>query len=195
LFETSESIIRPYLDPGERLLWSGQPRTGIRFRSQDLLLIPFSLFWGGFAIFWEVMALTATRKATGPAPIIFPIFGIPFVLIGLYLIFGRFFFDARTRARTFYGVTNQRIIIFRSLFSRQLKSLQLSSLGEISYTERPDGSGTITFGPRLISYGNFAGASWRRSGRYAPPCFDLIEGVKDVYDTIRAARKPASHTL
>ena len=177
------------LGPGERLLWSGQPRSGIQLRGQDAYLIPFSLMWGGFAIFWEYMALTQGSKAPGPVGIVFPLFGVPFVCVGLYLIFGRFFADARSRSRTFYGVTSERIIIISGLFSLQTKSLQLRTLTDVSLTQRADGSGTITFGPTHIMNGHFPAGLWPGTGRYAPPAFDLIERAKDVYDIIRNAQR------
>jgi hypothetical protein len=68
---------------GERILWSGRPAQGLLFTGNDAMLIPFSLLWGGFAIFWEVSALN--QPNTG----YFGVFGIPFVLMGLYLIVGR----------------------------------------------------------------------------------------------------------
>jgi hypothetical protein len=189
MFQSVESILSPQLDSGERLLWSGQPRGGIRLRGQDALLIPFSLLWGGFAIFWEFMALKATAKAPGPMAGVFPLFGLPFVVIGLYLIFGRFFVDAKIRARTYYGVTNERIIIISGLFSQQTKSLQLRNLSEVSHTQRSDGSGTITFGSAPFMGGFFPRGSWPGAGRYAPPTFDLIDHSKEVYDIIRSVQK------
>ncbi len=163
MFQTVESILSSQLDSGERLLWAGQPRGGIRLRGQDAFLIPFSLLWGGFAIFWEIMALTMTAKAPGPIGVIFPLFGLPFVLVGLYLIFGRFIIDAKTRERTYYGLTNERIIIVSGLFSRQTKSLQLRTLTDVSLTERVDGSGTITFGPAPLFGAFYPGGSWPRA--------------------------------
>ena len=41
----AQQQISPYLESGERLIWSGRPGGGIRFRTHDLLLIPFGLVW------------------------------------------------------------------------------------------------------------------------------------------------------
>lgn len=92
--------LQQYLDTNEKLLWTGRPKTGIVFRTADIFLIPFSLLWCGFAIFWVTMASQAS--------IFFAMFGIPFVVIGLMLVFGRFIIDAKLRAHTYYGLTNNR---------------------------------------------------------------------------------------
>ena len=84
----------------------------------ELFLTPFALLWCGFAIFWEWQVLQAPN-----APVFFVLWGVPFVLIGLYMVFGRFFVDALQRAKTFYGVTNERVIIVSGLFGRKVKSL------------------------------------------------------------------------
>ena len=194
MFQSAENILTPHLDSGERLLWSGQPRGGIRLRAQDAFLIPFSLLWGGFAFFWEYMAITHVSNAPLPFNIIFPLFGVPFVLVGLYFIFGRFLVDARSRARTFYGVTSERIIIISGLFSRQIKSLQLRTLTDVSLIHRTDGSGTITFGPTHPMIAFFPAGAWPGAGRFSPPSFESIERAKEIYDVIRNAQRatPAS---
>ena len=98
MLSTPRPKIEQESNPGGRLVWSGQPHCGIRFRIADWIGIPFSVFWCGFAIFWEVMALTAMPKTSDPVTPFFPLFAVPFILIGLYLVFGRFIVDARVRA-------------------------------------------------------------------------------------------------
>ncbi len=181
--EFPEEALTSRLDKGERLLWSGQPRRGIRLRAQDAFIIPFSILWCGFAIFWETTAIL------GGAPLFFALWGIPFVCVGLYFVFGRFIADARSRARTFYGVTDERIIIVSGVFSRQIKSLQLRTLTDVSLTERGDGSGTITFGPTHFMNAMFPAGSWPGMGYYSPPCFDRIENAKEAYDVIRNVQR------
>ena len=173
------------LSSGERLLWSGQPQGGIRLRSSDAFVIPFSLLWCGFAIFWEASVITKG------APFFFRLWGVPFVLVGLYLVIGRFIVDARTRERTFYGVTSERIIIVSGLFSRQTKSLQLRTLSDISLAERADGSGTITFGPQHPMAQHIP-SGWPGAGQYAAPAFDMIERAKETYNLIRQTQRTAT---
>lgn len=184
--EPIETVIMPHIDKGERLLWSGHPRHGIRLRSQDAFLIPFSILWGGFALFWEAGVIL-----TG-APFFFILWGVPFVLVGFYIVIGRFFVDARSRARTFYAITDERILIISGIFTQHITSLQLRTLSDVSLTQYRDGRGTITFGPTHFANGLIGGASWPGSSRYASPCFDLIERAKEVYDIIRNAQKAAS---
>ena len=201
-------IISRHLEPGESLLWAGQPRKGVRFQSADIFLVPFSLMWGGFAIFWEAMVLTMSHRHTKAIPLFFSLWGIPFVLVGLYLIFGRFLVDAFRRSNTYYGLTDRRAIIITGLFDRQpaldlstlaglvmglghakVSSLDLRTMTDVSMTERGDGSGTITFGPQN-PYTFLAGSGWPglRYG-YVTPRFKLIEQVMSVYMQIRAAQQ------
>lgn len=190
--EAPDQFIRQHMDSEENLLWSGQPRQGILFRPQDLYLIPFSLMWGGFAILWEIMALKAASQTPGPTALIFPLFGLPFVAVGLYVIFGRFFVDARARANTFYGVTSERVIICSGQLSQKIKSLHLPTLSDITLSERSDGSGTVTLGPSHYLMAWFPAGAWPGAGRYAPPSFEMIPDAKRVYDIIRRAQKSST---
>ena len=171
------------LGPQEKLLWAGQPRQGLLLRSSDALLIPFSLVWAGFAVFWE-----ASVVRTG-APFFFKLWGVPFVLVGIYIVLGRFFVDARQRRHTVYGVTNQRIVIVAGLFGRSVQSLALNMLPGLSLDERASGQGTISFGAGLGTAW-LQGTGWPTGrGRYAPPCFDSIADARRVYELIRRAQQ------
>jgi len=164
---------------GETLLWSGAPRQGVFLRPADALLIPFSILWGGFAIFWE-SAVLASR-----APAFFALWGIPFVLMGLYLTVGRFFADSYRRRRTTYALTARRIIV-RSGATTQ--SLDLATLATMSLREHSSGLGTITFGSPLFPMA-FASSSW--PGAKGPPEFTQIPDARRVYDRIRDAQQQA----
>jgi hypothetical protein len=90
------------LQPGEQLRWSGASDPSVLVTPRDGFLIPFSLLWCGFAIFWETNAVT-----TG-APAFFVIFGAVFVIIGLHLVFGRFLVKRHRKRTTAYAVTDRR---------------------------------------------------------------------------------------
>lgn len=171
-----ENELRPTLSSGEKLIWIGKPKTGILLRSSDAFLIPFSLLWGGFAVFWESGVLTTD------APFFFKLFGLPFVLVGIYIVIGRFFIDAKKRANTIYGITTDRIIIKSGVFSTDIKSLNIKTLSDITINQKKDNSGTITLGPTDPRYSMMQGMEW--PGTKEPPRLEFIEDVKSVYDKI-----------
>ncbi|QEH33854.1 hypothetical protein OJF2_23850 [Aquisphaera giovannonii] len=181
--ESAEEKIRPELTRSEKLVWCGQPPQGFMLRAADALLIPFSILWGGFAVFWEVTAI-----AMG-APVFFVLWGIPFVLMGLYITVGRFWADARRRASTVYAVTSERVLIVSGVWTRSVKSLDIASLTDMALTERRDGAGTITFGSVPYFYGWYAASGWPGLAAQQVPSFDLADGARQVYEQIRAVQK------
>ena len=103
--DDSRAQIQAVVRSNEPLLWTGRPDPAVRFTRADAYLIPFSVFWCGFAVFWEYIALT------GNGPRFMAFFGLPFVAIGLWMLLGRFFYKARRARRTSYGLTSQQAII------------------------------------------------------------------------------------
>ncbi len=179
-----QHIVQRELNADERLIWCGTPGRGLRLRSSDAFMIPFSLVWGGFAMFWEYSVLfdidPSGRPLSSPEPFFMKLWGIPFVVVGLYLIVGRFFGDAFQRARTIYAVTDQRVLILTQAFGKRLRSLPLRTLPEMTLAERSDGSGTITFGASAFGAGAFG--TNRRGER--PPAFEFVERIRNVYELI-----------
>lgn len=174
------------LSVNERVLWQGVPRQGLMLRGADVLMIPFSLLWGGSVAYMEYSLIDAG------APLVFQLWCLPFVLIGIHMIAGRFFLESWQRARTDYLVTNERIIIRSGIFSRSVKCLDLRTMGEFSLTENAKGEGTITFGVSQAGI-KFSGlAAW--PGDATVPRFDTIADARKVYEIIRNAHYGAGHT-
>lgn len=96
---------KPYISDNEYILWEGAPEKGFTFTSRDLVMIPFSLFWLAFALFWEFSVITSTSS------LFMAIWGLPFVGVGIYLLFGRFIQSICLRNKTFYIITNKKLII------------------------------------------------------------------------------------
>lgn len=178
-------VIQKHLEPAERVLWSGQPRQGLRLRAADALLIPFSLLWGGFAFFWEYSVLAAG------APFFFPVFGIPFVAMGLYLIAGRFYIDARQRENTFYGLSSDRVLIVSGVFLVRVKSLPLRTLSDVTLIESREETGSIAFGNSFPFASWIGGMAWPGMEPSSGSRLDMIENPKQVYQLIRDAQKRA----
>lgn len=182
--DAARTALTPDLRGDESFLWLGRPSRRVLFGWVDLFLIPFSLAWGGGAIAWESVIVWAA--ATGQAPIWAAFFGVPFVLVGLYMLVGRFVFDVRRRARTYYAVTNRRILILEDKRSRTLLSIDLETLRVLTTAERGGGTGSIAFGPLASSWGANAEASVPGGSR--APRLQLVPEVARVAETIREAR-------
>jgi hypothetical protein len=151
---------RGRLLPGERIVWSGRPAQGVLFTGRDVFLIPFSLVWCGFAIFWTVLAATGTM-ATGRADVAwFPLFGLPFVCVGLYFVAGRFLVDAWIRSGVRYALTDRRVLIARSGPLADFTAVNLDRLPDARLSERRNGRGTIRFGQPAALWGGRGFSTW-----------------------------------
>lgn len=163
---------RSYLAPGESILWKGKPGKGHLLTPWDAYMIPFSIFWCGFAIFWEVGVLTSG------APFFFGIWGIPFILIGLYLVCGRFFHTAWLRKRTAYVITNKKIIRKRG---KRVDMLGAGNLPSTHITTFADGNGNIRFGEYITYYRRTSFDGFQNN---APFTLENIQDVVRVHQII-----------
>jgi hypothetical protein len=170
---------------GERVLWRGAPAQGLLFTSRDALMIPFSLVWLGFTVFWLVMV---TMKGAG---VFFYLWGTMFVGIGLFFTMGRFIVDAWLRSRTLYAVTDQRVLILRSAtpFAR-FTSIELDRLPELNLIGDGNTKGHIRFGPSASLFGNRSMSSWMPSLDPTPQLLG-IDKPQMVFDLIRDAGQKA----
>ncbi len=140
-------IVRRELLPGESLLWHARPDP--RRLHAPFFLWLFAVPWTAFALFWEAMALMpllggghtpdAVRYTFGIA---FPIFGLPFIGIGLVMMSAPFW--ARyAAARSIYGLTDRRVLRVTATRKRKVTSVLLDQMGPIDVIARADGWGTL----------------------------------------------------
>ncbi|MBS1993279.1 MAG: hypothetical protein JSS86_16325 [Cyanobacteria bacterium SZAS LIN-2] len=183
------NLFKADLQKGEKVLWSGQP-VPRWFTPADIIMVPFSLLWGGFAFFWEGGVLTMYLSNRNPALLFMVFWGIPFVLMGSYLIFGRFLIERWRQKNTFYAVTNQRLLILHTSGRRSLQTFFLDNLPCLEKTSTGEKTGTISFsdsaGGGIITGMNYA-SNMRRAG-LEPPGFCNIKDVDKVYALIAQER-------
>jgi membrane protein implicated in regulation of membrane protease activity len=161
------------LRAGEELLWSGRPDPSVIFVATDLIALPFTIVWLGIALLWEWGV-----RSTGAPPAFSAIGGI-FVVIGLYLVAGRFVTRSLRKRKTIYGVTSQRVIVQTGSVIRETPvqggsmSVRRSRNGRhATVVFEPFGSYYVTGAPRMTGPPNMStgmptmGAPTRR--RVAP---------------------------
>ncbi|MEO8530083.1 MAG: hypothetical protein ABI459_02575 [Deltaproteobacteria bacterium] len=147
------------LDHDERLLWVGSPATGLRFTTKSLFGSAFGLFFLAFALFWTAGAATPLfMMATGQGVVegprlffyIFPLWGLPFILVGAYMTFGHYFYDASRRKRTRFALTTKRALITRwTRKKRELLSYPITPETVIDY--QPGDETTIYFANKVTT--------------------------------------------
>lgn len=151
-------FITPYLLPNERVLWKGRPEKGNLIMPGDLFTSFFGLFFLGFSLFW----ITGVSQA---GSIFFILWGLPFVAVGCYITFGKYIHKAILRDKTFYVVTDKKLII-RS--GRRTTMYNAADLPPMTVRIHNNGNGTISFTE-----------SYYRRGRHRANFFAL-ENLRDV---------------
>lgn len=177
----ADAFVRSRLQAGERLLWAGQPDVRAYALQGAWYLIPFSLLWGGFAIFWELMALTSGGS------VLFALWGVPFVAAGLYLIFGRILVARREARRTVYGVTDRRVLLRTGAFRQTITELAIDEVPVVQLEEQSSGLGRISFSSSGRMFRPPPG--WPMAGMYGQPtAFECIRDASRVYRIIQDAK-------
>lgn len=162
--------IKPYLDVNEDILWCDKPYKKFVFTTNDIFVTLFGIVWLSFSIFWVVGAFLATGEMDEPTFSIFPLFGLPFVFIGLYLLFFRHIFGAIKRKNTIYALTNKRALIVHTGNRQYVQEYRYENISNIQLKCDDNDVGSIFFLTGAINY--------NRNGRsYAST--SGIFGIKD----------------
>ncbi len=176
------NVIQKYLHDGEEILWVGRPCASAKPKPQGFLIV-FALIWCCFALFWTVMA-----SALGG---IMGLFGLPFICVGIWLIYSSTGGLKKRYRNTFYAVTDSRcIIVYRSRRGENLSEFRFERMSNISLTDVKGNVGTIHF-QQIIAVDNYY-----QDGRYSyrstragvadmsGTAFVMIDNVHAVYRLI-----------
>lgn len=184
------SQVEMELQSGERVVWMDQPIPA-RYARSSIGLVIFGIPWTAFSIFWVAMAAKGVSSMKGGMggmiAWLFPLFGVPFVLIGLGMLSSPWW-ARRRAARTAYVITDRRAILFEGGWRGGLnvRSFEPASLrGELQRKQHADGSGDLIFqeNVRRDSDGD------RRVTRVG---FMAVRDVKGVEEKIRALAQKAA---
>ena len=150
---------RPYIVAGESILWKGKPEKGNIITSKETVMLPFSLMVCGFSLFWEYMALQTGQ--------LFPVlWGFPIVCIGFYMLIGRHIQAAYLRNKTFYVITNKKLIVKKG---NRINMYHSCDLPPMEVEIHKNGNGTILFCEEMYT---------RRGRRHHT--YIALENIKDI---------------
>lgn len=171
-------MVERELREGEKLLWVGQPARG-RFIVESLPAFLFAIPWTAFAVFWIIGAAGFSMPDFRDGFDFFPLFGLPFVLVGLGMLSMPLWAMRRAR-RTVYAVTDRRAIVFDGGWWTTVASFTPEQLAPTHRRHTRGDRGDVIFGPQSP-----AAASVSSS----PACVRGFLGVPDVAQVERLLRR------
>ena len=189
------------LHPGESILWMGQPQSGLLWRRSDWLLLPLSIILCGLACWlegWIIILLVEAAPILNDSLGLFLFLGLlffamlclPLVLVGLFLMIGRFFFDRMRRSRTLYAVTNQRVLIATFILKQRVKTVPLDKKVNLRLEINKSDRGSIYLSVDAFLWWILMGPPWWLPfwpdvEVYQPPFLERIEKPAEVYEILK----------
>ncbi|MBN1618995.1 PH domain-containing protein [Candidatus Dojkabacteria bacterium] len=185
--------INAVLDPGETIIWEGKPKSRLYMLANNFPVLMFGCFWLLFTLIWEATAIgigtVANIKTVGDSldavPQIvssgFPCFGIPFVLVGIFLVLSPLIGFLSYKNIKYY-ITNKRVIMASGLIGVDYKFIDFDQIHNISVNvglmDKTLGGGNT--GSISIFSGEFEQS---KNGIYAKNDFFL--GIENPYEIVR----------
>lgn len=171
-----QALIEAELNDAEKVTWIGAPIPG-RFAMRSIPIVLFGIPWTAFAVFWMAGASRFRIPDFKQAFDLFPLFGIPFVLIGFGMLSSPFWMMRKAK-NTAYVLTTARAIIFDGGVSTTIRSFGPDRLTDLRRKQSSDGSGDLIF-ERKLSYDSDGDRQTNDHG------FLAISDVKAVEDLVR----------
>jgi hypothetical protein len=147
-YQLENNLVNDAISPGEKLLWSGRPNPKrVMMQLDSLILVVFSIPWTAFALFWVYAAAGFKIPDFSKAgfEVLFPLFGVPFVLIGFGLMFSPLWKYLKAK-QTIYVITDKRcLIIVNNPRAKRVEVILPQEMGNFEIKERVDRTGDLIF--------------------------------------------------
>lgn len=130
-YNSIESEFSKMLMNNEHILWTGKTKkgAGIKARGGSVLTLAFPVFWLGFSCFWT---LSATLMGG-----FFGLFGVPFILVGIFLL--RSFLAVGEQK---YAITDRRVLRYAD---RKFSAEMLDKIINITVCETSNNMGYVRY--------------------------------------------------
>lgn len=177
------------LKPGESITWAGQPNPD-RYMKSAFMIWLFFIPWTAFSLFWIAGASGFRMPQFNDGWSLFPLFGLPFLLIGVGGLSSPFWMRRKARS-IIYAITNHRAISIEGKKSFTVKSYLASDITNIERTEHSDGSGDLIL--RTESYRDSDGdQQTRRHGFFSVDNVKHLESLLANLARVNRATTPTS---
>ena len=133
--------LRAELKPGESITWAGQPSPN-RYMRDGFKLWYFFIPWTAFSLFWIAGASGFHLPTFDRGWDFFPLFGLPFLLIGLGGLSSPLWLRRKAHS-IIYAITNRRAMTIEGAKSITVKSYLAGDIADIEQTEHQDGYGDL----------------------------------------------------
>lgn len=181
-YDLQQIALNEVSSSGESVVWVGRPDPK-RFALQRLPFFLFGIPWTAFALFWLAAAsgFKFPNFNTFDFFSLFPLFGIPFVLIGFGMLLSPLY--AYTKAfNTVYVITNRSLRIIQLGNTKKVQTFTANEIGTIQRIEKNDGSGTLIF-KQNVSYDSQGRSTVTAIGFYGIPDVRTVEQYVSVLRT------------
>lgn len=166
--------LRAELKPGESITWAGQPNPD-RYMKSGFKLWIFFIPWTAFSLFWIAGASGFEMPEFDSGWSLFPLFGLPFLLIGLGGLGSPLLLRRKARS-TIYAITNYRALSIEGEKTINVKSYLASDLADIERIEHQDGTGDLVM--RIERYRDSDGdRQTRQHGFFAVDNVRRVESI------------------
>lgn len=129
------------LRPSEKLIWAAKPTSLRSHLIGKVFTALFGIPFLAFAVFW---ISKAAEMGGGQGFDFFPLFGIPFVLVGVGMVLSPLY-AVYVAEHTVYALTDQRLVIIEDSWRKSVRSWTLDQADEIERRDNIDGSCNLYF--------------------------------------------------